>query len=193
MEAGFTLIEVLVALAATAMLMLVLFAAIGLGFTGMRRIDASAERLERRGHIDYVLRRQFAATYPVADERPGERPFSGRPDLVTFLALDGATGPGIYRVWLTVEQNRSLVMTRQSLAGGGGPAIERAVLARGVDEFRLSYFGRVAVAEEARWHASWEDRRLLPELVRVHLVLEDDRGGAWPDAVVRLWAAERAL
>jgi hypothetical protein len=184
---------VLVALAATAALMLVLFAAIGLGFTGMRRVEASADRLERRGHIDFVLRRQFAATYPVADERPGERPFSGRPDLVTFLALDGATGPGIYRVFLTVEADRSLVMTRQSLAGGGGPAIERAVLARGVEAFRLSYFGRLSQNEEARWHPQWEERRLLPELVRVHLVLEDDRGGAWPDAVVRLWAAERGL
>jgi prepilin-type N-terminal cleavage/methylation domain-containing protein len=192
-DRGFTLVEVIVALAATAALTATLFAAIGLGFTGMHRVEAGAERLERRGHIDFVLRRQLAAAYPASDERPAERTFTGKPDIVTFLALDGATGPGFYRVWLTTEADGSLVMTRQSLAGGSLQAVERSVLARGVKQFRLDYFGRAAPSDEPAWQARWEGRRLLPDLVRVHLALADDGARRWPDTVVRLWAADRGL
>ncbi len=59
-ERGFTLVEVIVAVALTSAILAVLFAGIGIGFKGMARIDADADRLERR-QIDFLLRRQLAA------------------------------------------------------------------------------------------------------------------------------------
>jgi prepilin-type N-terminal cleavage/methylation domain-containing protein len=195
-ERGFTLVEVMVAIALTASVVSVLFAGIGVGFKGMARIDAGAERLERRRQIDFLLRRQIGAAYPAAESRPTESTFGGTQEAMNFLAVDSATGPGFYRVWValeTAEGEHRLVMTRHAIAAGSVVGFERSVLAQGVAEFRLSYFGAQPPNEEPRWHDRWEGQRGLPSLVRVHLRLADERQPAAPDAVIRLWTAERAL
>jgi general secretion pathway protein J len=195
-ERGFTLVEVIVAVALTAALVALLFAGIGIGFKGMARVDAGAERLERRRQIEFMLRRQLGAAYPASDTRPTESTFGGTPEAVTFLALDGATGPGFYRVWIALEtdgRDRRLVMTRHAIAGGSVVGFDRAVLARDVAEFRLSYFGTANPNEPPRWVERWEQRRWLPDLVRVRLTLTGEGGHAWPDAMIRLWTAEPLL
>jgi general secretion pathway protein J len=192
-ERGFTLVEVIVAVALTAAVVMLLFAGIGIGFRGMARIDANADRLERRRQIDFMLRRQLGAAYPASDARPTTSTFGGTPETVTFLALDGSTGPGFYRVWLSLDSTggeRRLVMTRQTVAAGSAVGFDRAVLARNVAEFRLSYYGTAEPNEPPRWQDRWEGRRWLPDLVRLHLTLADEPTHIHPDTVIRLWTAE---
>jgi prepilin-type N-terminal cleavage/methylation domain-containing protein len=189
-ERGFTLVEVVVALALAAGLMILVSAALGLGFTGLERLDAAADRIARRGHADAVLRRQIAAAYPAADARSSDSSFSGRPDALVFTALDGASGPGLYRVWVTVERGGTLVLARHALGTVPPAPIERAVLADGVADFRLAYFGAATPGETPAWHESWENRRTLPALVSVRFDLAAEGGRQWPAAVIRVWAAE---
>jgi general secretion pathway protein J len=195
-ERGFTLVEVIVAVALTAAVVALLFAGIGIGFKGMARIESNADRLERRRQIDFMLRRQIGAAYPASDARPTESTFGGTPEAVTFLALDGANGPGFYRVWLSLDATggeRRLVMTRQTVAAGSVVGFDRAVLARNVAEFRLSYYGVAEPNEPPRWQESWKGRRWLPDLVRLHLTLADEPAHIHPDTVIRLWTAEPLL
>jgi general secretion pathway protein J len=199
-QRGFTLIELIVALALTASLVVVLFSAIGLGFRGMARVEADASVLERRQQIDYLLRRQLAATYPASDVFATESPLTGSAQAMTFYALDGPTGPGLYRVWLVLDEDsggdsggKSLVLTRQALSAGQVGGFERTVLARHVASFRLAYFGRTDQTTSPAWQESWDGVRWPPDLVRVTLQLEGETPGAWPETVIRLWAAEHGL
>jgi prepilin-type N-terminal cleavage/methylation domain-containing protein len=192
-ERGFTLVEVIVAVALTGIVLAVLFAGIGIGFKGMVRIDSNADRLERRRQIDFMLRRQLGAAYPASDARPTEATFGGAPEAMNFLAIDGANGPGFYRVWLSLDRTggeRRLVLARQSVAGGSIVGFESTVLARNVVEFRLSYFGVTEPNEPPRWQDRWEGRRWLPEMVRLHLTLADEAARRHPDTLIRLWTAE---
>jgi prepilin-type N-terminal cleavage/methylation domain-containing protein len=196
-QRGFTLVELIVALALTASLVVVLFSAIGLGFRGMARVEANASVLERRQQIDYLLRRQLAATYPASDVFATESPLTGSAQAMTFYALDGPTGPGFYRVWLVLDGEgdggRSLVLTRQALSAGQVGGFERTVLARNVAAFRLAYFGRTDQTKRPAWQENWDGMRWPPDLVRVTLRLDGEAPGAWPETVIRLWAAEHGL
>jgi len=62
---------------------------------------------------------------------------------------------------------------------------DRSVLAQGVAELRISYFGRDingGVAEEPTWRDKWDNAQRLPMLVRIDVTPK--RGAPWPTLVV---------
>ena len=191
---GFTLIEVLVALALTSGLLLALFSGVSLGVAGMTRLDDQVARIEARRNLDFALRREIAAAYPAGDGPMTAATFVGRPTAVSFLSLAGGAAPGYARIWLMLEEApdahgvRNLVLMRRPQAPGQWFGIERVVLARGVARFRLAYFGATTPADPPAWHGHWEGYRAPPELIRISLALDNDGGYAWPDEVVRVWA-----
>jgi prepilin-type N-terminal cleavage/methylation domain-containing protein len=186
-QRGFSLIEVLVALALTTLVAAVLFVGIGLGFKAVARIEDSAGTLDTRRHVETVLRRQLATAYPAFGSLTTAPTFVGAPSAMTFLALESLDGPGLYRIWLVHETDGTLVLARQALAGGG---IERAVLARGVVGLHFAYFGAPTRAAERTWHDRWEGSRGLPELVGIRLALAGDVDTDAPEEIVRLWTGE---
>ena len=194
-QRGFTLVELLVALALTAALLTVLFAGIGLGIKGMARLDDQVGRIEARRSLGAALRREIAAAYPASEGPAATATFVGRAGVLSFLSLEGGAGPAFTRVWLMVEDTpasegggHALVLMRRPQAPGQWLGFERTVLARGVARFRLAYFGAPAPSEPRAWHDAWEGYRVPPELIRVSLALDSDAGYAWPDEVVRVWA-----
>lgn len=191
-ERGFTLIELLVGLALTAAILVVLFSGVGLGFKGMARLDDQVGRIEARRNLAYALRRQIAAAYPASEGLVAQPNFVGQQEALSFLSLDSSAGPALSRVWLMVEDGqdgRNLILMRRPQETNQWFSFERAVLARGVTTFSLSYFGPTVPGEPPTWHPQWEGRRTPPELVRVQLALASDGAYAWPDQVIRVWTA----
>jgi general secretion pathway protein J len=191
---GFTLIEILVALALISGLLLVLFSGVSLGVTAMTRLDDQVARIEARRNLDFALRREIAAAYPASDGPMTAATFVGHATAVSFLSLAGGAAPSYARVWLMIENapgehgGRNLVLMRRPQAPGQWFGFERLVLARDVTRFRLDYFGATTPADPRAWHTSWEGYRAPPELIRISLALDSDGGYPWPDEVVRVWA-----
>jgi general secretion pathway protein J len=191
-ERGFTLIELLVALALLAAILVLLFSGVGIGLKGVARLDDQVARIEARRNLAFALRRELAAAYPATEARMTAASFVGQPTAMSFLSLEAGAGPGYTRVWLMLEdtpEGRNLVLMRRPQAPGLWLGFERTVLARGVAKFHLAYFGAPVPSEPPAWHDRWEDFRTPPGLVRIALALTSDRGYAWPDEIVRLWAA----
>jgi general secretion pathway protein J len=186
--AGFTLIEVLVALAVTGLVSLLLVQGIGLAALGFDRLSRGAERLDESRGVDQVLRHALASAAAIpAGAGIG---FAGDAARVSFLSLVADNGPGLYRIEIALDASsgeRRLVLTRRVAAPDAQPRVERSILARGVRAFRIAYFGAAALGEEPSWHDRWDGLGYLPRLIRIELDTAD--APARPPLIVRVWDA----
>jgi type II secretory pathway pseudopilin PulG len=183
---GFLLLELLVALALSAIVTLLLLNGVRISSIGLDRLSHRADQLEQRRSLEELLRRAFASVAPLPVTVDGP-PFDGQKSRVSFLSLFEDSGPGLYRVDLAVEMRRGkrqLVLTRRPVAAAGTPP-ERSILARHVGFFRLAYFGSIAPSEGPAWHDKWRAASVPPHLVRITVDLGD--GLARPPIVIRVW------
>jgi general secretion pathway protein J len=195
---GFTLVELLVALALFALLSVLLFGGLRFGTRaterGTARLDAAAEIGTAMG----VLRRELANAQPLEKDENGRKSiaFAGEAENVAFTAmLPGYLAPGGWHVMRAAFEPRGgdgeLVLTwrlvRDQPDGAAGPASGRAVLLAHVKQVDFAYFGVQADGDQPSWHARWQDAAALPALVRLHVELADGR--SVPDLIVALRAA----
>jgi general secretion pathway protein J len=187
--AGFTLVEILIALALTGLVTLLMVSATRFAVLGLDRITGAADRLEARRTLEDLLRRELAGTL-ASPLLPNASIVVGRPDSITFLTLADDSGAGLYRVAIdaeTVGASRALMLTRwRSSAGGDGPP-EHVLLAPRIGAFHIDYFGALGVNADPKWQDAWQGVRTPPTLVRMTIDTRD--GLARPPLIVHLWAS----
>jgi len=195
-EAGFTLLEILVALVVLGFLILGL--AEGVRF-GLRAWDTETKLVDRRADMD-AMERVLRGLIQAAD--PGDLnaqpPFRGQPHALSFVSrLPMAAGGLVTRnadMGLGVDSKHRLVL-RWSLH----PHAERltspeppheTVLLEGVDHIT---FGYLRPAEQGGgWVETW-DAPMLPALVRITVAFPKDDRRHWPaiEAAPMLGRAEQ--
>ena len=189
-EAGFTLIELVVALALVGLVSALSVQGIRLAALGLDRVSRQTERLDERRSLETVLRHSLGgAALLAADD--GDPAFAGTATRLTFLSLADDAGIGLYRIDLAFDAaraDRPLLVTRRLARPYGEPRMQQAVLARQGGDFAIAYFGATAPGEPAQWQPRWEGIGYLPRLVRVTLGAGD--GLVRPPIVVRLWNAD---
>ena len=192
--AGFTLLEILVALTVMGFLLVTLSHGTRFGMrawnTQTRAIDAQ-EELEA---VDRTLRHLVAEidTGTTADAIPlmGE---ASRLAFVSRLPMaapgpqgtgrgDGQTGGHFAAIVLRVDASHRLEMLwrpyTRAVLFGPPPASRGDILLTGVERLEMSYWRR-----EGGWSKSWSDRE-LPALIRFRLVFPSGDPRRWPDVVV---------
>jgi general secretion pathway protein J len=182
-QGGFTLVELLIALALTGLVSLLILGGTRFAALGLDRVSDQAARLEARRSIDALLRRALSSA-AAAPLRPNEAALAGGPQSLSFLSLADDGGAGLYRVDLDLEA-AGLVLRRQRIGAVGNGA--RIVLTQSLRTFKIEYYGAPPGAGDPGWHESWERSRIPPRLVRITLDTGD--GIARPPLVVRLWTA----
>lgn len=130
--AGFTLVELLIALSMISLITLLLFSGLRLGLDTWERVDASVERLAEQRAVYAFLARTLNQMRPetlMLDAEP-HAIFAGDAQRLEFVApLSRHLGPpGLYLLRLSLEptdQGATLVLTHwllhpETLAGGAG-------------------------------------------------------------------------
>ena len=185
-DSGFTLVEVLAALALAGVVSLILLHGIRMAVAGLDRLSSTAESLDQRRSLETALHRVLgsAVLLPLRDGG-----FDGKSDRIAFLTVAEDAGPGLYAVEIAVDSaraDRPLVMSRRLARPPTAASRSESVLAHGVRRFRVYYFG-AAAGEEPVWTETWQGLGHLPRLVRI--TIDSAAAPPAPSILVRLWHA----
>jgi len=187
--AGFTLIEIVVALALAGLVSLILLQGVRFTATAYDRLARHADRLDDRFSLETLLRHALATavSLPAIGREAG---FTGQPERLSFVTVADDGAAGLFRVELTVAgtpPGGQLILTRRLAVAFADPQLQQSVLARNLRALRLAYFGTVNPADTPEWHDRWEGVAYPPQLVRI--ILDTAGDDAQPPIVIRLWSA----
>lgn len=187
-EDGFTLLEVLVAVALIALMAVPATETLRKGIDSWQkshaRVDESEYRLLTRRRLADWMR----TAYPADPLRRGgvlEYPFEGSEDSVEFI---GAINPNewsdeLYKVLLSVKEG-VLVATIRSDYRPDAPVMVETPLIEGVTAASFSYLNS-DIGQPANWVSEWQGQLSPPRAVRLSLDLDDD-SIFWPDLIMPL-------
>jgi general secretion pathway protein J len=189
-QAGFTLLEVLVALVVFGFL----FVALNEGTrTGFALWNSQTRRIGDTEELDAIARllRTLLTGIPIlpatANDTPQAIAITGGADRLAFVG-DLPTGLGATRradIALELRAGRLLLSWaphRHEEAGAPALAPTDTELTRGVERLEFAYLGAVSPEQPARWYAQWAGPE-LPLLIRVSLRLAKGDRRRWPDLI----------
>lgn len=195
-QRGFTLLEVLGALALLALLLVGVYGGVRSAIHGVRSGSAAIARVDQIGSAQRFLRGELAQVLaqPIARDDNG-RPvfFAGSGHEMRYVAplpgYLGKLGPQLQVLKLVDDGNgaQRLELSLALLPPDGQPPKplgEPQVLLDHIKSGGFSYRGRDAQNHELPWSADWADGGLLPQLVRIRL--QPQGGYRWPELDVPL-------
>jgi general secretion pathway protein J len=185
-EAGFTLLELLIAMTLLALLSLVLFGGFRFGTRAWDRAEASTAGAGELRRAQDAIAETLGRAYPemqLADPRNPHVYFDGHANDATFLAPD-RSGNGALSVIGLARSGDALVMsTTPELARDARHQTRTRKLLGHVASFDLAYFGAANDNDTPQWTANWSNRTRLPRLVRIRASLAKARPG-WTEMIV---------
>lgn len=191
-EAGFTLVELLVAMALLALLATLLLGGLRASRIAVTGSESATERLLATARGIALMRRELqeADPLPLGNVTEPRIAFAGDASSVVFIAPPGAylaTG-GEEITWLAIENGRIVLRYRPlDRASDRWPPLldprgmTSVVLLDGVARAELAYFGRMDATTPMQWQTAWRDAPSLPTLIRLSIA---SGGATWPDLVV---------
>ena len=192
-DAGFTLVEILVALTLLAVVSLILYSSLHFGVLAWDRGATHSRAAEEVSLAQLLLQREISNAYPlfiVGDATHKKIDFGGRQTRLNFLApapaLFGAAG----MVRFTVSQEpdgateRLVVSVRQELANDNEPPLAESLISN-LRSVEFSYYGSDGETAAPQWVNEWVDRMQLPQLIRIRVRFPERDVRVWPDLIVK--------
>lgn len=195
--AGFTLMELLVALLLLSLIATLSLSGIRLGVRTWETVGNRAEDTGRSQMVRAFLSRELSQTTPLLLAASGNLrriAYEGDSESLIFIApLAPQFGlGGLQRMRLVIiddpdsaEQGKSLVLTRRPYYRDDefsvdGESDESHILLDGIADAEFSYRGAEGGGEDS-WSDEWRDREAPPKLVRLRLSFLDSAVPNWPD------------
>jgi len=203
-DAGFTLAEMLVALALLSLTFTALAAALSFSIR-VHNISAKTDFQQNAVAANKFLRdaitRSQALYVQSASRRERKLQFRGGQSSIRFVSnLPGwTTVAGVHVIDI------GLLPSPQQARGGeliakfaayrpmqaGEPKFyQPSTLLRNIQRIEFTYFGAKAKDQKAKWHTEWIDANRLPQLVAISVAFEDSRESVWPVTVIALSASQ---
>lgn len=194
--AGFTLLELSIALVLLALMGAVLYGALGFAGTSWDKGEAKVDATSGMRLAQEFMRAQLEQQHPLRMRKVAEFPllFLGDRNEIRYAAAlpsrVAAGGIWYYRLTVGDDVRGPLVLERMvpDVNGTRVPDFndaEKSIIVTGIAEIRFAYYGRdggSSNADEPSWRDRWDNAQRLPLLVRIDVIPK--QGPAWPTLVV---------
>ena len=193
-SAGFTLVELLIALLLFSLLSVALFGSVRACTAAWSRATSRADESDHSLHAQDLLRHLIENAYPLYlldNANSGHVDFAGSASSLSFLSVAPMAlgNGGRSRVNLAVERHGDgvdlLIESKPELAIVSNEAEKaRKPLLTGASAVAFSYFGKTPADRSAVWRNDWANRAELPRLIRVEAHFQANDMRDWPDFIV---------
>lgn len=195
--AGFTLLELLIAMTLLGFILTLLFGGMRLGARSWDAGEALTENATHLALLQGFLRRELSQVVPYKWKKKPDLnlAFIGQSNYIRLVApVSVRSGQGgLFQISLDLEQDNDLGQLVMRTAMPDLTTIdfsalanaEKIVLADHVEEISFAYFGADAKDTQPYWREQWGSRdteQRLPLLIRVRVRFNNGR--VWPDMVV---------
>jgi general secretion pathway protein J len=203
-QAGFTLIELVLAMVLLGTMMLLLYGGLSFSLRSWDAGDVNGRRTADRRIGANFLRRELSELFPMRWKEPMSLKFAfeGEAHKLKFVSSRpaGVSVGGLALVGLEVEQDavgrkRNLVMRRampDDEAKSFDPLdkAERNILIADIDSVSFEYFGAENDFNPPTWVDAWKIPYKVPEIIRLRV--KDADGTQLPEMIVRIQLGEEA-
>ncbi|MGR9091472.1 MAG: hypothetical protein ACU85U_12905, partial [Gammaproteobacteria bacterium] len=190
-SAGFTLVEVLIALTLTVVMSGLLVSALHTFAKSSAVGQAHLEAQQQRESVRHFLRQQLSGMVPLFFGSAAERVilfFADHEKIVFVGGVPSHRAPGglhknvLFREGRSPEQKLQYAYKRlvvdEAFDGEGFKSIDDEMdvrtLASHAEAIEFDYFGAIEADAETQWHDEWRGPNRLPELIRIRIEAGDD-------------------
>jgi len=193
-DSGFTLMEVLVALTLLALLMTVMLGGLRLGTRVWETTNARIDRGDEVVVLRNFLRQRLEEALPVSaagSNRSNQPLFLGEPERLRLTSsMPASLGEGLFQLELALspkpDNDRAgrLILDWQPWPDATLSDVGERMILDDVAGIAFAYYTNGSRREEGRWLRTWQDRDLLPDLIRVDLLFPPDDPRIWQPLIV---------
>ena len=199
-SAGFTLLELLIAITLLGLLMAALFGGLRLGARAWERGEERLDESARLQGVQNFLRERLGEAYPLSIDDQAGRPllaFEGSGEALRFVTLmPEHLGIGFAEFLLAVADRgdaKDLVVQwhrfdnpQDARGASDEDEPQTKVLLEEIEALEIAYYGALQRGQPAIWQEQWFEARVdMPRLVRIRVVFPEDDRRYWPDLIVR--------
>lgn len=191
--AGFTLIEVLLAMTLLSIMVALLFGSLKICSESWNKGENKIAQVNEMAVVYQFFKRHLPSTQPLWDDfSTEERKFSfqGERDRLQFISVfpTSAVRKGLQvfeLVFDKVDQGLIKVILKPFYPVSDDlQEQEEVILLEHVEKFEVSYFGKEKADSEGEWSEQWMEKGHLPILVKIKIELENQ--SFWPEMVFAL-------
>ncbi len=189
-DAGFTLLELLVAITLLGFLSVALIGGLRFGTQIWKKsenasLDSNAVRSAQK-----ILAASLARIYPklvVAGVDDSHIDFDGNADRLTFLSTaDAGTGQMTRDIVQVAKDGNYLAILYSTMPelARDARSTSSTVLFRRLASVDFAYFGASGDSKTPVWHQAWHDERRLPLRIRIRATLAHPASAPWPEMIL---------
>lgn len=195
-QAGFTLLELLIALMLAGFLCIVLFTALRIGGATLNRVSAVQANIDDDLGTQQMLTRWLENAYPKyippgVSGLTGHVEFDGEANSISFISAQAPlsiapAGMAYMHVWFASQASPTALMmsARPELGWPGQTQVTQETVLNGVSAVDFAYFGSDAPDGRKYWRHIWKNRLFLPSLIRLRVKFSSGAARKWPDLLI---------
>ncbi|NOR69136.1 MAG: prepilin-type N-terminal cleavage/methylation domain-containing protein [Methylomarinum sp.] len=192
--AGFTLLEVMLAMTLLSIMVTLLFASLKVAAESWNKGEAKIAEVNEKAVVYQFFKRHLPSIQPLWDEfSDDDRQFSfqGENDKFQFVSVfpasAGRKGLQLFEIIFDKAAEGQVKVRLKPFYPASEDQQwqqEEVVLLEHVSKFKISYFAKDISGSEGEWHDSWKEKQHLPALIKINIELV--KQGFWPEMVFAL-------